>query len=81
MIMKATDDQETELFMTQQNDIFLESQNIEWKRDVENYNAELALEQYHKGEIEFESGKKVLDFFNDVNASPWLSKDPRYVQI
>ena len=42
-----------------------------------NYNAESALADQKAGSVDFEKGKKALQFLNNPNNAPWLQKDPR----
>jgi hypothetical protein len=60
-----------------QNDEFMRPQRVWWAANVQNYDAEKALEDYKNKRIAFDQGEKALAVLNNPNNVPYLQKDPR----
>ncbi len=60
-----------------QNDAFLEDQEISWEENVLSFDWEKALRDKESGEIPFKGGNRFFRFTKDAKNIPWLQKDPR----
>lgn len=67
--------------VAKQNDRFMRGQGMNWAKGLETYNAEMALEQSLEScSVSFDAGADALKFLNDKKNTPWLQKDPRFVE-
>jgi len=61
-----------------QNDAFFQAQGMGWSYNVLNYDSEKALRDKLQGMINFDEGKRALQFLNNHHKTlPYLQKDPR----